>query len=143
MNDLAVPVNSVDALHAHFAEWIRFLDAKGLELEAQLAKLEARKNRLAAPPDSTPTSPEAGYLELAFGPQALASTPGEGPKTADESSSSQVDHEPPEDGDRTNGGEQDACENRAAEQIENLASSEALESANPQAWNSADDSYMV
>ena len=35
----------MDALHAHFAEWVRFLDAKGQELEAQLAKLEAKKAR--------------------------------------------------------------------------------------------------
>lgn len=45
MTDLAFPIHGVDALHAHFAEWVRFLDAKGIELEAQLAKLEAAKKK--------------------------------------------------------------------------------------------------
>ena len=47
MTDLAIPLSGVDALHAHFAEWVRFLDAKGIELEAQLAKLEASKKKKA------------------------------------------------------------------------------------------------
>jgi hypothetical protein len=45
MKDYAIPINDVDTLIAHFAEWVRFLDAKGQELEAQLAKLEASKKK--------------------------------------------------------------------------------------------------
>ena len=45
MTDPAVLIPSVDALHAHFVEWVRFLDAKGQELEAQLARLEASKKK--------------------------------------------------------------------------------------------------
>jgi hypothetical protein len=75
MNDLAIPLSGVDALHAHFAEWVKFLDAKGLELEAQLAKLEAKKVK-AGLADTTSSScvnlaPDGpGFLELAFGEQA-------------------------------------------------------------------------
>jgi hypothetical protein len=47
MKDYAIPINDVDTLIAHFAEWVRFLDAKGQELEAQLAKLEASKKKKA------------------------------------------------------------------------------------------------
>lgn len=53
MTDPTIPINSVDALHAHFAEWVRFLDAKGKELEAQLAKLEASKKKKANGTDTT------------------------------------------------------------------------------------------
>ena len=45
MKDYAIPINDVDTLIAHFAEWVRFLDAKGQELDAQLAKLEASKKK--------------------------------------------------------------------------------------------------
>lgn len=66
MSDLAIPLSGVDALHAHFAAWLRYLEAKEADLAAQLAKLEARKNRpAAAAPEADP--PEAGYLALAFG----------------------------------------------------------------------------
>ena len=47
MKDYAIPISDVDTLIAHFAEWVRFLDAKGQELEAQLAKLEASKKKKA------------------------------------------------------------------------------------------------
>lgn len=78
MNDLAIPLNGVDVLHAHFAEWVRFLDAKGLELEAQVAKLEARKVKTgwsdtASSPAPQDTPGRAGFLELAFGKQATQS----------------------------------------------------------------------
>ena len=49
MKDLAVLFNSVDALHAHYVEWVRFLEAKGDELRAQLAKLEAKKAKTHMP----------------------------------------------------------------------------------------------
>jgi len=80
MNDLAIPLSGVDALHAHFAEWVKFLDAKGLELEALLAKLEARRARAAADPQVEARG--SGYLELAFGPQAMASAPDSSPASA-------------------------------------------------------------
>jgi len=75
MTDLAIPLSGIDALHAHFAEWVRFLDAKGIELEAQLAKLEARKAKAdlsdAASSSGSHKAPDGpGFLELAFGEQA-------------------------------------------------------------------------
>ena len=76
MNDPAITVGSVDALHAHFAEWVKFLDDKQAELEAQLAKLEARKNR-GSPPEPAPAPPGTSYLELAFGPEGPAAATNE------------------------------------------------------------------
>jgi hypothetical protein len=75
MNDLAIPLSGVDALHAHFAEWVKFLDAKGLELEAQLARLEAKKAKAGWADTTALSSPNlapdrSGFLELAFGAQA-------------------------------------------------------------------------
>ena len=53
----AVPIPSVDALHAHFAEWVWYLDAKGVEFTTQQAKLEAKKvkTRTAVPAKPPPS----------------------------------------------------------------------------------------
>jgi hypothetical protein len=73
MKDLAVLFNSVDALHAHYVEWVRFLEAKGDELRGQLAKLEAKKARTHVPisansssPDTPEVSGEEDFLDIVF-----------------------------------------------------------------------------
>jgi hypothetical protein len=77
MKDLAVLFNSVDALHAHYVEWVRFLEAKGDELRAQLAKLEAKKAKANMPISACPSSPdlletqgEEDFLDIVFRSQA-------------------------------------------------------------------------
>ena len=135
MNDYAVPLSGVDALHAHFAEWIRFLDAKGLELEAQLAKLEARKARAAAS-ETTPSSGSqvdlrgSGYLEIAFGDQGITTQSEGGAAAADAEEALQgVNVLPNEMTDSESGG-QESEEASEPPQVENRAPTETPNPAN-------------
>jgi hypothetical protein len=125
VNDLAVPISGVDALHAHFAEWVKFLDAKGLELEAQLAKLEARKERAAASATAPSTQvgvQGSGYLELAFGDQAIPSKPEDAPVAVDAEPALRAENVLPEARACAENAGQDAREANKTPQAENRAS---------------------
>jgi len=58
MTDPAVPIPSVDELHAHFVEWVRYLDAKEVEFTTQQAKLEAKKEKTRTATQARPSPAE-------------------------------------------------------------------------------------
>ena len=79
MTDPAVPVPNVDAMHAHFVEWVWYLDAKGVELTTQQAKLDAKKvkTRTAtqarpSPAEFTETTHGMDFLDRVFQAQTCS-----------------------------------------------------------------------
>jgi hypothetical protein len=65
MTASAVPVPNVDAMHAHFVEWVWYLDAKDVELTTQQAKLDAKKVKTR---NAVPANPQpSGSLETTCG----------------------------------------------------------------------------
>jgi hypothetical protein len=141
MNDLAIPLSGVDALHAHFAEWVKFLDAKGLELEAQLAKLEARKARTTDTPQVDARG--SGYLELAFGSQAMASEPDSTPISSDAAQVLYVKNELPDKRPGAEDGDQDTSEASEPPQTGNRISSESPIPIHSEESLTSSDGYMV
>ena len=62
MTDLAVPIPSVDELHAHFVEWVRYLDSKEVEFTTQQAKLEAKKVKTRTATQARPSPAESSEI---------------------------------------------------------------------------------
>jgi len=144
MNNLAIPLSGVDALHAHFAEWVKFLDSKGSELEAQLAKLEARKAHTTAS-DSQFDLRGSGYLELAFGDQLITSKRDSTPAADDEDTEPaiQVDEVLPEEMAYAEAEGQTAEEANEVLQTEHQASAEPPNPMNTEGQTISPGGYWV
>ena len=62
MTDPTFPIPSVDTLHAHFVEWVWYLDAKEVEYTTQQAKLEAKKVKTRTATQARPSPAESSEI---------------------------------------------------------------------------------